>query len=267
MRADLHVHTYFSDGLLSPEDVVKSAKENGVELISITDHDAFLADIKGIECVNGIEVSAYINGVKLHTLGYAFNPEKEVFKNFTSELLKGSEERLDDILNKLNDNHVRLEKSEVYAEKFSLNSPTHAMHIARAGAKKGYADNPFTFYAKYLAGGKCAFSDIARPSPQDTIRVINLSGGFCSLAHPGRIELEREEKAGLIARLKDAGLRGIEAVYSAHTNVETEYYKEMAGKLNLVVTGGSDTHYTGGKRRIGTPEFHIDDTLSLLLKI
>ena len=135
------------------------------------------------------------------------------------------------------------------------------MHIAGAGAKKGYASSPFAFFTKYLAYGRPAFSSVCRPSPEETAQIITAAGGICSLAHPARIDLSAEEKIALIKRMKVCGLCGIEAVYSGHTAKETAYYKEIANTFGLMVTGGSDTHAAEGNRQIGTPYFQPENAL------
>lgn len=273
IRADLHIHTYYSDGLISPAEVVASAKNNGVKLISITDHDCMLACAEakpicaenGIEFVNGIEISAYENGVKIHILGYGADTENPVFKSFIKELYENSLMRADDIIGKLRKNGVNITLEE--ALKFRTGqSPVHTMHIARACVKKGYGGNAFTFYANYLSAGKCAFSDLGRPSPERAVQTVTECGGKCSLAHPGRIELGKDELLALMAKLKDRGLYGIEAVYTTHTVTETAYYKEAAAAYNLVVTGGSDTHFADGRRKIGSPAFFLDEAVARRLK-
>ena len=152
--------------------------------------------------------------------------------------------------------------NDVLSERKYRNSPVHGMYIARAACKKGYAKAPFVFYAQYLSAGKCAFSAVGRPTPERAVQVITSCGGFASLAHPARVEMEKEELFSLLKRLKACGLGGIEAVYSAHTAFDTAYYKETAGALSLEVTGGSDTHYFGGRRKIGSPEFYIGKALA-----
>lgn len=270
LRADLHVHTYFSDGLLSPAEVAAEAANNGVQLLAVTDHDCMLAFPEmskqcaqyGVKTVSGIEVSAYEDGVKIHTLGYNVNGENPAFKQFEKQLYEGSLKRTEDILFKLNNSGVKLNIDEVLKQRKSPESPVHAMYIARAGAQKGYANTPFSFYTEYLAPRKCGYSAVCRPSPELAIEVINASGGFASLAHPGRVELSKDGLLQLVKKLKDCGLCGIEGVYSTHTVTETAYYKEMAKTFGLVVTGGSDTHFKGGKKEIGLPVFFADEALA-----
>ena len=270
IRADLHIHTYYSDGLVTPGEVVAEAKRNGVRLIAVTDHDTMLAteEVKafakreGVEAISGIEVSAYEGDVKLHTLGYNVDENCPQYKAFAAELYEGSLPRAKDVLMKLNANGVSITLNDVLSERKYRNSPVHGMYIARAACKKGYAKAPFVFYAQYLSAGKCAFSAVGRPTPERAVQVITSCGGFASLAHPARVEMEKEELFSLLKRLKACGLGGIEAVYSAHTAFDTAYYKETAGALSLEVTGGSDTHYFGGRRKIGSPEFYIGKALA-----
>ena len=129
------------------------------------------------------------------------------------------------------------------------------MYVARAGAAKGYSNNPFAFQKEYTSRGSVGYSELGRPSPARAVEVITACGGLSVLAHPGRIELEKEELISLVKRLVSLGLKGIEAVYSTHTQLEKAYYTEMAKEYGLVVTGGSDTHFKEGNRRIGTPVF------------
>lgn len=271
MRADLHIHTYYSDGALSPAEVVAEANKNGVELIAVTDHDCMpackelpaLCSAAEINFVNGLEVSAYLGGVKIHTLGYNVNVENPDFKNFLKELRLGSYKRGEDIINKLNSNGVKITLEEVTSRLKSPLSPVHVMHFAFACAAKGYCGgNPFEFFKNYLAWGKCGFSDICRPSPFEAVEIISAAGGFSSLAHPARIDMPQSDLIKLIENMKACGLGGIEAVYTTHTVTETAYYKETAKTFSLEVTGGSDVHRIGGSREIGQPVFRAEGVLA-----
>lgn len=182
-------------------------------------------------------------------------------------MTEGAEERTFDILKKLAAVGVKLSYGEVIRERKCKKSPVHATYIAVAGARKGYANSPYSFYTKYLNYGAAGFSCICRPTPEETAEVVKRCGGFCSLAHPARISADRQGVISLIERLVPCGLRGIEAVYSGHTAIETQYYKELAERFGLLVTGGSDTHYAEGNRRVGVPEFYPCGGLLSALKI
>ena len=275
MRADMHVHTRASDGLLTPEEVVKIASDSGLQIISVTDHDTIyntekvntLCKNAGIVFVNGIEISAYYGNVKVHTLGYGFNANDESFNSFLDKLRNNSLMRTREIISKLNACGIGLTFEEAAAERISEKTPIHVMHVARAAVKKRYALNPYDFYKQYLMSNSPAYSNICRPTPEQAIEAINAAGGIAVIAHPGRIEMQKPELKKLIALLTTAGLGGIEAVYSSHTTRETAYFKEIAEEFGLMVTGGSDTHFAGGNRAIGIPVFHPSEELRLRLKI
>lgn len=275
IRADMHIHTYYSDGTQSPGDAVKGAVRAGVNLISVTDHDNsngtdetfVLAERYGITAVAGEEVSAYDGGTKVHLLGYNMDRTCKVYKDFTKKLFEGAEERAADVLRKLRAVGVELSRGEICAERYCPRSPVHSFYIAVAGAKKGYAADAYSFYMRYLNSGCEAFSCVGRPTPEEAARAISESGGICSLAHPGRITLDNEGVEELVRRVIPCGLSGIEAVYSTHTAKQTQYYKELAERSGLLVTGGSDCHREGSNKRIGTPAFYPSEKLLSALKI
>lgn len=274
IKADMHVHTNASDGLFAPEEAVKHALSAGLKALAVTDHDTVFNTLKvntlcknsGIYGINGIEVSAYFGTVKVHTLGFGFDIENPQFTEFLNSLCSGSVKRAEDVIKKLNSCGVKLTVEEAAAERSTPQIPVHTMHICRAAAKKGYALNPYDFYKRYLIAGKPAFSNICRPTPEQAIEAINCAGGIAVLAHPGRIELNKCDLRALICSLTATGLQGIEAVYSTHTAEETAYFKELAEELNLLVTGGSDTHFYGGNRSIGVPEFFPSTALRQKLR-
>lgn len=275
IRADMHIHTYYSDGIQSPEDVVAAAKANGVNLISVTDHDNMCGSSEVLKAakqnsllvVGGEEISAYDAEVKVHILGYGMDAHCSAYLDFHKKLVEGAEARTDDILKKLASGGINISLGEVRAERYCTDAPLHAMYVAAAGAKKGYAGSPVDFYMRYLNHGRIGFSCINRPTPEETVECIKQSGGVASLAHPGRITLPKEGVIYLIERLLPVGLDGIEAIYSGHTNSETQYFKELATRYGLLVTGGSDTHTPGGNRKVGDPSFYPSEELLAALKI
>lgn len=275
IRADLHIHTYYSDGGQSPADVVAAAKRRSVNLISVTDHDNSngrkevreLAEKAGLYSVDGEEISAYDGDVKVHILGYGMDYSHPAYIAFNKKLYEGAEERTFDILSKLAKANVNISYGEVIRERRCKKSPLHSTYIAVAGARKGYASSPWTFYAKYLNYGAAGFSCICRPTPEETAQTITACGGFASLAHPARISVDEQGVISLLKRLTPCGLGGIEAVYSGHTATETQYYRGLAEKFGLLVTGGSDTHYSEGNRCVGVPEFYPDERLLSALKL
>lgn len=269
MRADMHLHSCFSDGRYPIAEVFERAEKSGVEFIAVSDHDVICppalleeaAKKTGLKYVPAIEISAYSGDVKIHLLCYNPDLENSDFRNFLSSLSQGSFERAEDILFRLKRCGVNISLEEAAAKRADKNSPIHAMHIARAGAEKGYARDEFEFYFNFLAHGKEGFSTVARPTPEYATEVSSAAGGLVSLAHPARIDLDKNAVKRGILRLQSCGLKGIEAIYSAHTELQTAYYKEMAKEYGLFITGGSDTHFDDGRHFIGVPEFYPEKEL------
>lgn len=276
MRADLHTHTICSDGKQTFEELADAAKRAGVDILSVTDHDNMDRDdekrrainARGIIYVPGIEISAYEGDCKVHITGYNLDPHGEAYLRFIKERTDGSYARAEDTIKKLAANGITVTMDEIIACRPVSTSPVHTMHIARAVAKRGYFPDEYAVYNALLKTGKPAHSGVARPTPYDAVRTIREAGGICSLAHPGRIELDECEKEKLLKRLADAGLDGIEAVYSTHTDYQTEIYRSWAEKYSLLVTGGSDTHKDGFEGiRVGYPVFEPSEELLSALKI
>lgn len=267
MRADLHLHSVYSDGVHTPDEICRRARQNGLQLLSITDHDTMLgledkracAKKYGLAYVAGWEISAYEKGVQVHVLGYgcAMNA---AYEKFIAERIVAAKARAEERVEKLRAVGIPVTMEEVLAERKNPAAPLHTMHVGRAAAKRtGLPEDEV--YKRYLAWGMPASSDIGRPTPEEAVDCIHALGGVAVLAHPGRITVPEEARIRLIERLTAYGADGIEAVYSTHTAEETAFFLDFAKRNGLLVTGGSDTHRFGGEREIGEPEFYASEAL------
>lgn len=274
MKADLHIHTVYSDGAYTPEEIARRAREAGLDLISMTDHDSMegvdekraLAEKYGLKFVSGWEVSAYAGTRKVHVLGYRCTAG-EAYRAFTEARKRGAIVRAQDIIHKANAYFgfdVTLE--EVEKAHLKKDTPLHTIHIVNAYAKRLGEDGLKT-YRNYFSEGRPAFSILCRPAPEDAIDVIHASGGIAVLAHPGLISGEAEERNRLIDSLVEHGLDGIECFHTSHTAKETEYFKAYARERNLLETGGSDFHKDGTERILGHPAFTPSERLLAALDI
>lgn len=261
MRADLHLHSIFSDGWYTPQEVCIRAKNNGVELISITDHDSMngeaekraMAKKYGLCYLSGWEISAYEGVEKIHITGY--NCQRNVaYLEFLKERLRTSVLRAEDSVQKLNAMGVAVTMDEVLANRMDESAPLHTMHISKA-IEKETGMPAYQAYEHYLAPNMPASSLIGRPTPEQAINCIHDCGGIACIAHPGRIQMGFEERERLIRRLKKFGVDGMEVYYPTHTEEETHYFLGLVNELSLLVTGGSDTHYESEQRKIGDPSF------------
>ena len=268
MRADLHIHTYYSDGAYSPAQIAAMAREAGLSLISMTDHDS-LAGLEektraaadcGLSYVPGWEVSAYRGDLKVHILGYGCRICAP-YEQFLRARREGALARAEDIIARANE-YFGLDVTLADAERFhqKKDAPLHTMHIVAAFAERLGRDKG-DLYAAAFEPGKPCHSLIGRPSPQDAIDVIHASGGIAVLAHPGRIKLSAERRFSLMDELVGRGLDGIECSHSDHTEEQTAQFAAYARLRGLLQTGGSDFHAEGRSRVIGQPPFSPSEEL------
>lgn len=268
IRADLHMHTYFSDGKYSPEEVVRRVKQAGVSLFSVTDHDSMegieraaeAAKKAGLLFVRGMEISAYSESGKEHVLGYCCNKNAD-YDRFIKERVEGSYTRAEDSLKKGNAYFgTRLTMEDVEAFHGEKNTPLHTMHVIDAFAKE-LSRTRAELYRNVFSLGKPAYSGLCRPSPKNAVEVIHAMGGIACLAHPAQISRERAERYAVAEALKEAGLDGIECYHSVHTERETAEFIAYAKENGLLITGGSDFHEEGKERVLGLPAFYPSDAL------
>ena len=271
-RADLHVHSLYSDGKYTPDEVCRRAKEAGVEVISITDHDTMnglkekreAAKKYGLESIDGWEISAYLGDERVHVLGYGCK-DGEGYRAFMKRRVDSAYARTEERVEKLNRIGIPLTMEAVLAGQADKTAPIHTMHVARPlgellGISAGEA------YLRYLEKGCPADSMIGRPSPKEAVECIRSSGGVAFLAHPGRIRMSEEDKEEMIRSLVDCGLEGIECYYTTHTDLQTELYLGLAQKYGLRVSGGSDTHWEDGRHFYGLPAFFAGEELISFLQ-
>ncbi len=273
MLADLHVHSIYSDGWYTPKELCRRAKARGLSLLSVTDHDTLAGEADkraaakeyGLQYLTGWEISAYDRENKMHVLGYGCQLNA-AYHDFMETRKRSALLRAKESVEKLQGEGVEITLEGVLSQRSKPDLPVHTMHIARAAAKalsipEGEA------YLRYLAYGKIAHSLIGRPSPKEAIDCIHACGGIAVLAHPGRILLSDEEKETTVISLAKEGLDGIEGVYTTHTQRETEYFRGLAARLGLLVTGGSDTHFEEESHRIGLPRFTPSEELLAAVKL
>lgn len=269
MRADLHLHTVYSDGAYPPAEIAARAGAAGLDLISMTDHDSLegmqekraAAAAAGLAFIAGWEVSSYAGAAKVHVLGYGCKPNV-AYAAFLEKRREGALLRAEEMIEKAN-GVFGLSLTLDDAEKFHLkkSAPLHTMHVvgayaARLGRRKG------ELYVEYFSAGKPCYSDKMRPTPFDAIGIIHATGGVACVAHPGRIPLAFEAREKLLDELVAHGLDGIEYTHSDHTEEERAYFRAYGKAHGLLLTGGSDFHAEGMRGRvIGQPPFCPDERL------
>jgi len=244
MPADLHVHTFFSDGTSSPEAVVKLAAAKKISALAITDHDTVdgyaqareAGKVYGVEVIPGIELTAEYKGNEVHILGYLFDPAHRRLVRELKEFKENRRARVLRMVKNLNSIGVDITAGEVFA--VSGEGSVGRMHIARALQKNGSVSSVGEAFEKYIGDDSPAYVCGFRLSPEAAVKLIRDAGGVPVLAHPYSL------RAGdaLIRELASAGLMGLEVYYPEHTAQMRGKYISMAEELGLLATGGSDYH-------------------------
>ncbi len=250
---DLHTHSNVSDGILSPKDLILYAKSRGVKAIALTDHDTIkglkeareIAIENEIEFVNGIEFSAEFNkySEELHIIGLFFDLNNEDFINFCSKMIEYRLARNNQLLNFLNEKGIDIKKEELLQDNpyfENIGKP----NFARLLVKKGVAKNVFEAFNNYLSNEKLRnFVHRVKFKESEIIDVIHKARGIAILAHPDQLGInDKDELIAFIKDLKDKGLDGIEVYYTGYTKKDIKFYKNIAKKFNLLLSGGSDFH-------------------------
>ena len=241
--ADLHLHTLFSDGTYTPEELVSGSLKAGLAAIAVVDHDTVdavspsikAAEGRGLEVLPGIELSAAFNGQEVHILGYLIDYRDKAFLKKLESLKENRVERIYAMSAKLKGLGIDLDPQSVFA--LSGNGTAGRLHVARALVKEGLVGSVPEVFQKYLGDNGPAYVLGFRFSPGEAIEFIKDAGGVPVLAHP--YILRNDE---LIPEFVKSGIMGLEAYYPEHSQGMTNFYLDLAGKNNLLVTGGSDCH-------------------------
>ncbi|MCR1950221.1 PHP domain-containing protein [Clostridium sp. DSM 100503] len=243
--ADLHIHSSYSDGSMTPEEIVDKAKSLGVKSISITDHDSIASQYivennsDDINIISGIELSTEYDDLEIHILGYFIDIKNKNLDETVNRLNKARIERIEEILFKLRKNDIHLTLDELAIDLDS--TVIGRSHVANAMVKKGYFDSYKAAFTNFLVKGKPAYVKGFKLNYKDAIQVINSSGGVAVLAHPGQI-YKGLAIENIIKDFKFYGLRGVEVYHPSHSREQTNNFYNLCKKHKLFITGGSDYH-------------------------
>ena len=238
MKVDLHIHTTYSDGVFSPEKIVDTAIEAGLNAIAITDHDNVLAypiavnyaqkiakenSSTPLEILPGVEINTIYKDTEIHILGYFMNREDNDFQEMLKTQQKARIEQTEEIIHLLNKKegiHITFDKlKSLVAEGGSIGRP----HIAKAITLAGGTNSMMEAYNKYINNDSEVYVQRKTITPHEAIEIIYDAGG-------------------IIKEFMHYGLRGVEAYHRKHSPAMVEYYSTIAEKNGLIITGGSDFH-------------------------
>jgi predicted metal-dependent phosphoesterase TrpH len=243
MYADLHLHSNFSDGTYTPEELAGHAARCRFKAVALTDHDtvdgcdrmAAACDAAGIELLPASELTTEHEGQELHMLGYCLDRTNARLLEELKAFQEIRRKRIREIVERLNESKVPIAVDAVFTLA-SCDSPGRP-HVARALVQAGWCSSLDEAFERFLRKGKPAWVPKYRMPAADAINLIHEAGGLAVMAHPGLNRMD-----DMIPELVDAGMDGLECFHTKHSTSLTQRYLEMADRHGLLVTGGSDCH-------------------------
>ncbi|CBE68660.1 PHP-like [Candidatus Methylomirabilis oxygeniifera] len=249
---DLHAHSTASDGVLSPQELVHLAKDSGLSVLALTDHDTLEglpmamaeAERVGIQVVAGVEITAHVEDLEIHILGHFIDSDDNRLAEFLASSRNDRIERARRMTEKLWTLGLPLDVDEVLslASGPSVGRP----HVAQAMIRRGYVVSLKEAFDRYLTFGKPGYVERSRIPAALAIRAVKEAGGMASLAHPG--DYNHDE---IVPFLVQHGLDGLEVYHPEHDAGSVFHYERIRLEYDLLAVGGSDYHGTGGLRSIG----------------
>lgn len=265
---DMHTHTNYSDGDLSPQDLIRLATEKGISTLAITDHntiegikhvdrnDSLIMD-SGIKIVNGIELSAKLANGRMHILGYDIDLDNEALNKKMDSLRDNSINSVLSIMEQIKRDYGIIFKYDDIKNLVNANHNLGRPDLAKLCVKYGYSSTIQDAFDKYLVDAYNKTRQTSRGLQyQECMELICNSGGIPVLAHPKSLNRSEKDFLILLRDMINCGLKGIEVYHSSHTKEEMQYFLEIANEFNLLVSGGSDFHGLSVKPNIdlGTGE-------------
>jgi len=247
---DMHTHTYYSDGELSPQELIEKAINKNIGVLSITDHDT-INGIKTVDknkypeikIINGIELSVKRNKGRMHILGYGIDLENKDLNDKMYELRDNSLNHVLSLMEQIKKDYGIRFKYEDIKELINANHNLGRPDLARLCIKYGYASSVQDAFDKYLIDANTKILGHNKGlTYEEAISLIKNSNGIPVIAHPKSLELEEKDLLELLKDMINCGLKGIEVYHSSHSKEEMDYYLKIANKFNLLISGGSDYH-------------------------
>ena len=243
-RADLHIHSFFSDGKFSPLSILEKAKKMEINSISITDHDSVygvsvaIENCKkyGVEVIPGIEFSCDFNQKEVHILGYFIDIDNKILNEYIQNFKKTRIVRIKKMIEKLNKLGCELDVNG-FIDSIPGNVSIGRPHLAEAMVKKGFVKNYMEAFVLYIGDGKPAYEKKENPDINEIIKLISKINGISFVAHPGK-----NISINTLKEIVKFGINGIEIYHPSHSPDDTKIFLDFSNENNLLVCGGSDFH-------------------------
>lgn len=268
---DLHTHSTSSDGTYSPSELIRYAKENGLEVLALTDHDTTdgileaqeEAEKCGIVLVPGIEVSIAWPTGEFHLLGLGLTHTSPELRDIVNYLHDERINRNKKMIAKLSEYGVQISYEELQ-ERFQTENIGRP-HFAQFMVEKGFVRQRQAAFDKYFASGRPCYVDREGADLEEAVEAIKTSGGVPVQAHPLSMYVSWGKMEETMVQIKEKGVMGLEAWHPGIRISEAERLAELAKKLGMIITGGSDFHgeKVRADRRLGftAGKLKIDDRL------
>ena len=242
-RIDLHLHTLYSDGRLTPTELVQELHRAQVTVAAITDHDTLdawpegkaVADELGIRLICATEMSVVHGTQDLHVLAYFVDPEDERFGKVLAEIRNDRLRRMEEMADRLVRLGIPVQLEPVLTR--AGRGSVGRVHLAQELHERGWVRTFSDAFHHYIGDGGPAFRAKRTPSLARSLEEIARAGGVAVLAHPGVYQLE-----GLLETMVPLGLGGLEVYHPAHTLEQVREFERLAERWGLVKTGGTDYH-------------------------
>ena len=270
-RADLHTHSTFSDGVLSPTKLIDLAYRRGVRIMALTDHDtieglpealAASARYPDLTLIPGVEISTDVPGNEVHVVGHFIDWQNQEFQRRLQHMRQSRLGRARKMVDKLTalGKPITWERVQSFAGEGAVGRP----HVARALVEAGHVATFNEAFDLYINRNGPAYVERERLTPTQAVEIIATVDGLPTLAHPRELDQLDE----LLSQLKAVGLTGMEAYYQDYSPEEVERLRAVADRFALIPLGGSDYHGLGGPQErepgdIPLPDEPIERLLAL----
>ena len=254
MLVDFHMHSIYSDGVKSPEGLLRHAIDCNLSMMALTDHDEIdgikalrtaqeqLDPEKTIKIINGCEFSADYKDKSIHILGYRFDETNKELRDFIEYFKSKREERIDEIIRRCNNVGYFISKDELL-KKFPKTQAYGRPHIGQLLIDGGYAKDINDVFKGILRKDSPCYVPKVKVEVPYIIDIIHKAGGLAVMAHPKLVTSDE-----YVLEMLDYDFDGMEVYHSKYNDDDVERYKEFAKKHKLFITGGSDYHGIVGKK-------------------
>ncbi|MGB4813063.1 MAG: 3',5'-nucleoside bisphosphate phosphatase [Methylophilaceae bacterium] len=251
LQIDLHCHSTISDGLLSPQELVAYAANQGVKVLALTDHDNVgglklakqTANSLGIQFINGVEISVTWKKRTLHIVGLKIDPENIALNQALNQVYADRDARAKEMGEGLA--KVGIHDAYAGAKAIAKQNVITRVHFARFLVEKGHAKDTKSVFKKFLVKGKPGYVNHEWMTLEQAVNLIINSGGIAVIAHPGRYELGTINMLLLMHEFKGYGGMAIEVVTGSHTPPQYQQFAKIAHQFGLKSSQGSDYHGQG----------------------